>query len=314
MRNFIKLHKKIMKYGIFSVNDIQCLYIIMKCVGNILLLHNKSNEELIMVKLKKVSNILLLSFFVLISSTLSSCSEKPGAKSEDYLNFKTGNQWTYIIETKAKDSEGKEKNDDKSHPPAESGKSEKAEEGKVEKSEDKKSDSKSEITLKISGVQDIGGVNCFIKETVTNQDQNPREYYEVNPEKGLLLHRQDFFMFNPKLGNLELKEAKVDPPQVVMEFPLTPGKSWTRSADMGGMTQSAIFLVRGEEEVETPAGKFTALKIESHGGNSAPAGNTAGTEFSALQWYVRDIGMVKEIVKLKDLTSTTVLKEFKAGS
>lgn len=269
-----------------------------------------------MVKLNNASKILLLSLFVLTAFITSSCSQKPGAKSEDYLNFKTGNQWTYIIETKPKDSEVKGENGSKSPTSGESGKTEKENdnEKKVDEPGGEKSDSKSEITLKIAGVQDIGGVSCFIKETVTNQDQNPKEYYEVNPEKGLLLHRQDFFMFNPKAGSLQLTEAKIDPPQVVMEFPLTPGKSWTRSADAGGMTQSAVFLVRGEEEVETPAGKFTALKIESHGGNSGPTGNTAGAEFSALQWYVRGIGMVKEIVELDKLTSTTVLKEFKAGN
>ncbi len=269
-----------------------------------------------MVKLKHVLNTIILSLFVIVAFIASSCSQKTGTKSEDYLNFKNGNQWTYIVETKSKDSDGKEVEKTKTDSPTESAKpeKEKTDGENTEKSTPNEKDSKSEITFKIAGVQDIGGVNCFIKETVTNQDQNPREYYEVNPEKGLLLHRQDFFVFNPKVGNLQMTEAKLDPPQVIMEFPLTPGKSWTRSADMGGMTQSAVFLVRGEEEVETPAGKFTALKIESHGGNSAPEGNAAGAEFSALQWYVKGTGMVKEIVELEKLTSTTVLKEFKPGS
>lgn len=273
-----------------------------------------------MLKSKNVSYIVFLALFVFIALIASSCSQKQGLKSEDYLNFKKGNQWTYIIETKPKDTANSNTAGVKSPAPAESGKPGKENDkknetaGKQDKSGEQIAESKNEMTFKITGVQDIDGVSCFIKETIINQDQNPREYYEINPEKGLLLHRQDFLLFNPKLGNFQLTEAKIDPPQVFMEFPLTEGKSWTRSADMGGVTLSAVFLVRGEEEVETPAGKFTALKIESHGGNSGTAGNTGGSEFTSFQWYARGVGMVKEIVQVEKGTSTTVLKEYKPGS
>lgn len=269
-----------------------------------------------MEKQKTASNFLSILLFILMLLIASSCSQKQTAKYEEYLNFKTGNQWTYLIEMKPKSPEGKEAINETPPVPSDSEKSEKAKESgnKKDIADAKPPDSRSEITFKITGVQDVGGVSCLIKETVTNQDQNPREYYEVNPEKGLLLHRQDYLLFNPESGSLQLTEAKVAPPQVVMEFPLTPGKSWTRSADMGGRTQSAVFLVRGEEEAETPAGKFTALKIESHGGNSSDSGSTEGSEFTAFQWYARGVGMVREIVEVEKGTSTTVLKEYKPGS
>ena len=291
--------------------------------------------------MKKLKKSIYFIFAILLTLMVfsSSCTKKEETKSEDYVNFKVGNQWTYVAETKPKKkdyeikaSEKAEKSE-KSEEPSDDEKTVKEDakndspvndDKKVPEGESKKGseaspekeplqEARNEFSFKITGTEDVDGVKCFIRETLTNQASNPQEFYQVDPEKGVYLMKQKFFVLNPNKAELQLVETRVDPPQLMIEFPLKEGKSWTKSTQQGNVTRTAVFLVRGEEEVETPAGKFKALKIEVHGGTNDPLGGK-GEQFSAFQWYAKDVGLVKEITNVEKGTSTTVLKEYKSES
>jgi len=226
--------------------------------------------------MKRQITYLIIAFFLALAFV--SCSKEKPTNPADYVNFKVGNQWTYSVETLYS--------------------------GRAEK---KKS---TEVTLKITGMEDIDGVSCYIKETLAGQKPNPREYFEVNPQKGLILRKQGYYIYNAGTKKLEFTETKMEPPEVMLQFPLNVGASWTRKTKRGNNEMNAVFLVKGEEEIEIPAGKFKALKIEVHGGT------TVGGEFSAYQWYVKDVGRVKDVVEAKSrdgiVKSISILKEFKA--
>lgn len=69
-----------------------------------------------------------------------------------------------------------------------------------------------------------------------------------------------------------------------MQLPLEPGQSWEGRLFNGG---SETITVKGLEEVNVPAGRFEALKIEHH------LRYSNGKEDFLRYWYAPNIGMVK---------------------
>jgi hypothetical protein len=96
-----------------------------------------------------------------------------------------------------------------------------------------------------------------------------------------------------------------DPPVCLLKLPAKPGDTWTTELSGKGQPRKTIYTYRGEEEVEVPAGKFKALKIESE--------METGKSVRATFWYVAGIGMVKSSTKFGDTERVYALKSFTAG-
>lgn len=100
------------------------------------------------------------------------------------------------------------------------------------------------------------------------------------------------------------EEDKGNNPQPLLRLTVGVGETWV-ARPSGSRTYAT--LTRGkEEEVEVPAGKFTAIRVE--------VAVTRGDDTSQFtQWYAAGVGLVKEAAQRGELTITRELKEFIPG-
>ena len=93
-----------------------------------------------------------------------------------------------------------------------------------------------------------------------------------------------------------------DPPAAQLKLPAKPGDEWdstppnAKLGDVTGRTNKVI----GEEEIEVPAGKFKAIRVDT-------VISLSGERFTVSQWYAPGVGVVKMV---KGSHYTKVLKKF----
>lgn len=103
---------------------------------------------------------------------------------------------------------------------------------------------------------------------------------------------------------VEVGGAKCDPPLIVLKLPAKAGDTWKRKRqDSDEVFDTAT--VAGVEEVETPAGKYQALRVDWE---ITYEGVTQRSSF----WYAPGVGMVKNSFKTDDGDDEAVLQSFKA--
>lgn len=107
------------------------------------------------------------------------------------------------------------------------------------------------------------------------------------------------------VGSIDSKTGETilfEPPDDIFRYPLKEGQIWeqrfTRSSSKDNHLSKSQFIINfrvlGTEEVEVPAGKFKAWKIES---TIQVDGEVIR---KATDWYSKNIGGVKTYVELKD--------------
>ncbi len=125
-----------------------------------------------------------------------------------------------------------------------------------------------EFVKRVLGHEEVGGVRCAILQVGDVE----KHWVSVCPE-GVRLHRS--------------KGVALGTPVVLFKFPLRKGDRWTgeAKAETGAIRYS--FSNEGEEEIEVPAGRFTAWRIDwaMEQGTSATSGRS---------WLARGVGPVKE--------------------
>ncbi|QEL17549.1 hypothetical protein [Limnoglobus roseus] len=102
-------------------------------------------------------------------------------------------------------------------------------------------------------------------------------------------------------------------PQPLLKLPAKSGDTWdfdpapaNRSA--GLQSEATTYVVGKEEDVETPAGKFKAVSVESKRKN--PKAERVAGPVAVTQWYAVGAGKVKAVSKIGDRERTMVLKSF----
>jgi hypothetical protein len=95
----------------------------------------------------------------------------------------------------------------------------------------------------------------------------------------------------------------IDPPREELRLPAKAGNAWTW--DPAGASHNppttVTYKVVGEEEVEVPAGKFKAVRVEAVWA-AGPVTHRTET------WYAPRVGMVKRVVGVgKDQQETELL-------
>jgi hypothetical protein len=98
-----------------------------------------------------------------------------------------------------------------------------------------------------------------------------------------------------------------DPPYRILKFPLKPGQAWTSEAGSGGTVRSTFkYKAIHEEDVEVPAGKYRAFRIEVDI-------DTQGRTRKSVIWYAPRVGIVKMDHEDGDSGYVRVLKSFQPG-
>jgi hypothetical protein len=110
-----------------------------------------------------------------------------------------------------------------------------------------------------------------------------------------------------KIGRASVRKGQKVP---VLKFPLKPGTKWALKNDLIEETS----VVKNLEDVQTPAGKFKAVRIETTA-KSLNAMHSGGT---AIFWYAKGAGLVKSISTSKfpgapEVKITQVLEKIQSG-
>ncbi len=161
----------------------------------------------------------------------------------------------------------------------------------------------SEFTIKVSGREKVGKVECAVVETTVKdkqeQEHTQKEYFAVT-EEGLK-------SFRVVAG---ARTVETTPPILRIKFPIKKGDSWEWAGKQGDKEQKAAFTNEGEEEIKTPAGTYKAWKI-------VVVIDQEGASSTAAYWYAAGVGMIRQDVSMnlrgKLVKLTTELKAFEAG-
>jgi hypothetical protein len=150
----------------------------------------------------------------------------------------------------------------------------------------------SEYTEVVTAVEEQDGVKLV---TVARDGNRPVTRYEVSPG-GVSRVRQDELAFNPPLRLLRL--------------PARPGDEWGWDSAVTSPLPPARFTGRcrvfGPEEVEVPAGRYRALRVEAE--------YTDGdSDHKQVCWYTQGVGLVKRVSRSPGHATEAVLKSFAAG-
>jgi hypothetical protein len=93
-------------------------------------------------------------------------------------------------------------------------------------------------------------------------------------------------------------------PYPLLKVPAKPKDRWEWEVAGAG---KVVRTVVGAEEVEVPAGKFQAVRVEAE----VPIGREATQKTTT--WYAPEVGWVKMVTKFGDAEDVKVLKSFTPG-
>ncbi len=96
-----------------------------------------------------------------------------------------------------------------------------------------------------------------------------------------------------------------DPPYRLAKFPVKPGETWEEFAPAlkGTANPKMKYTTEKEEEIEVPAGKFRAIRVESES-------TINGSVIRTTQWHAAGVGIVKILTKDNRSERIQVLKSF----
>ncbi len=135
-----------------------------------------------------------------------------------------------------------------------------------------------EILIKVTGREKVGGYNCYVVEVSKAGKVNSVAYYAKTRDKVLMVGSR----------NMETREPIIyKKPRVYLEYPLETGKTWKLEDDplRGGKTETK--KVESEETISVPAGEFKCFHL-----NIKPEENDAISE----TWYAPGVGAVKMMI------------------
>lgn len=147
-----------------------------------------------------------------------------------------------------------------------------------------------QVTTKIAGFENVGAVRCAVVETTMGW-QTSREYVAVD-EQGVKSY----------LSQGQGQEIRYDPPVVRIKLPYRPGDTWQSTINQFGMSMTTDFQSVGAERVQTPAGSYDCVKVQST--MTVPG---QGTMTSTI-WYADGVGAVHQVMQMagQEMTITLV--------
>lgn len=109
------------------------------------------------------------------------------------------------------------------------------------------------------------------------------------------------------LFRISMGETIYDTPYCVLKLPLKAGEKWTSEVKLNENIQTTFkYEVAKEEEVEVPAGKFRAFRINV-------LAESRGTSSKYTLWYAPQFGSIKEQLDSENSNYVKELKSFKQG-
>lgn len=151
------------------------------------------------------------------------------------------------------------------------------------------------VTVRVSGIDMIDIVPCFLLETSIGSEVLQHECIEINKQGIWLRARQ-----------IEGKRLMCIPPYPILFFPVSVGSQWEWKGTIGGQEMLLSFNLSCKENVKVPAGQFSAFRISIEEHSHFGTGNIQ-------KWYSEGVGMVKEISQYPGNEYKADLVDFKLG-
>lgn len=158
-------------------------------------------------------------------------------------------------------------------------------------------------------LQSGGGPGNEVAETVTRVDKNEGALLvSIERElKGRKTAPSQFSVSEKGVTRIATSGRELPVPIPLLKLPAKPGDTWTWEPDAGGGPPSKTTYTLGkEEEIEVPAGKFRALRVESEQ-------DLGGRVFKSTLWYAPGVGLVKSVMNNGATDRVQVLKSFTPG-
>jgi hypothetical protein len=146
------------------------------------------------------------------------------------------------------------------------------------------------VEVAVVGPEKFGTEECVKMDTLVNGKVVASELYAVKADG---------------VYRVKVKDDKIDPPVKVLPLPLKKGDAWKINSKVGTQTVSGEFKIKGDEKVDTPAGKFDNVMLVE--GTDL---DVAGTKTTVKMWLAKDKGIVKLSYKINDAEQVLELKQF----
>ena len=153
----------------------------------------------------------------------------------------------------------------------------------------------SKFTIKVTTHEKVGTTMCARLETL---------------QDGKVVGSEDVFVKDDGVYRLALDGRVIEPAVRLLKLPPKPGDDWTvdskAEAKTGTERLQGRFKTQGEE-VTVPASKYTAVVV------SCDDLDANGAKYSFSTDYVKDVGMVKQVIEAGGLKVTVELEKYEAG-
>jgi hypothetical protein len=157
--------------------------------------------------------------------------------------------------------------------------------------------------VKFLGVLHLGSVTVELTEVVTAvEKKDGAQFVSVGRENGGKVGPDVSHMRVTDRGLFRATKngTAFETQYCVLQLPFKPGSTWTPGP--GGQTKLKYTAAK-EEDMEVPAGKFRAFRVEVEI-------ETAGRTRRSTVWYAAGVGVVKQEYKDADSAYVKVLKSF----
>ena len=153
----------------------------------------------------------------------------------------------------------------------------------------------SKFSVKVTTHEKVGTTMCARLET-TQDDK--------------VVGSEDVFVKDDGVYRLALDGKVIEPAVRLLKLPPKPGDFWPVDSKAEGKTGNERLqgtFKTGGEEVTVPAGKYTAVVV------SCDDLDANGAKYSFSTDYVKDVGMVKQVIDAGGLKVTVELEKYEAG-
>jgi hypothetical protein len=104
----------------------------------------------------------------------------------------------------------------------------------------------------------------------------------------------------------QMNKAAIEPPICILQLPHKPGDTWEVDSKIQGQATKVSFTAGQPEEVEVPAGKYRAVRVDGDG-------VIAGAQTKVTYWFAPDVGIVKLKYTIAGSDAILELKSFTPG-
>lgn len=153
----------------------------------------------------------------------------------------------------------------------------------------------SKFSVKVTTHEKIGTTMCARLETV---------------QDGKVVGSEDVFAKDDGVYRLALDGKVIEPAVHILKLPPKPGDAWVVDSKAEGKTGTERLqgtFKTGGEEVTVPAGKYTAVTV------ACDDLDANGAKYSFTTDYVKDVGMVKQVIEAGGLKTVIELEKYEAG-